>query len=377
MAWGANEELAAYTETAVRLINSALPRDDRIVFSRDPAPRSTAIENVPEGEVFVNFAGKQDWNLREGQRYEPDWLVALEIDTVQEYNQSARRHENKGMRAAHLWFDSRIISNAAWVRDPDADAWEYQVLDAPAIESDTVDKVYTGERVVRQIVWGMLKALGFYGFVDGSEFADSILAQIRPRLPNIDGEALLAAYTRLAPGTLPEDLSAESLGPWEDTSFHLRGDLEFAGGEAAFGVTLRNDLARPWASGPAPLAALENNSALFGTVSWNGALLGLTPSAETVAGQARLAVELSTLDGRLDFTGLERWGVEVAPGEVGSGTAWGDGDLEYAVGIQGNSFHRTGGDDGEVAGAFFGAAHEAMGGVLERSDLTAGFGGTR
>ena len=148
-------------------------------------------------------------------------------------------------------------------------------------------------------------------------------------------------------------------------------------GEAAFGVALRNGLARPWASGPAPLAALENNSALFGTVSWNGALLGLTPSAETVAGRARLAVELSTLDGQLEFTGLERWGEMAAPGEAGSATRWGAGDLEYAVEVRGNSFHRTGGDDGEVAGAFFGAAHEVMGGVLERSDVTAGFGGTR
>ena len=60
---------------------------------------------------------------------------------------------------------------------------------------------------------------------------------------------LHAAYERLAPGTLPEDLSTESLGPWEDTSFHLRGDLDFAGGEASFGVALRNGLARPWASG--------------------------------------------------------------------------------------------------------------------------------
>ena len=377
LAMGTSEELAAYTETAVGLINSALPRDNRIVFGGDPAPRSTAIENVPEGEVFVNFAEKQDWNLREGHRYGADWLVAREFDAIQEYNGSARRHENKGMRAAHLWFDSRIISNAAWVRDPDTDTWEYRVLDAPVVESDTVNKVYTEERVIRQIVWALLQPLGLFGSVDKSEFPDSIFAQLRQRLPNIDGEALLAAYTRLAPGTLPEDLSAESLGPWEDTSFHLRGDLEFAGGEAAFGVALRNGLARPWASGPAPLAALENNSALFGTVSWNGALLGLTPSAETVAGQARLAVELSTLDGRLDFTGLERWGVETAPEEAGSGTAWGDGDLEYAVGIQGNSFHRVGGDEGEVAGAFFGAAHEAMGGVLERSDLTAGFGGTR
>ena len=377
VARGTSEELAAYTETAVQLINSALPRENHIVFSRNPAPRSTAIENVPEGEIFVNFAGKQDWNLREGQYYGPDWLRAVEADSIQEYNQSARRHENKSMRAAHLWFDSQIISNAAWVRNPDTDIWEWQVLDAPALDSDTTIKYYVGERVISQIVWVMLQVLGFYGYVDETEFPDSILTNNSGHLPNIDGEALLAAYTRLEPGTLPEDLSAGSLGPWEDTSFHLRGDLEFAGGEAAFGVALRNGLARPWASGPAPLAALENNSALYGTVSWNGALLGVTPSAETVAGQARLAVELATLDGRLDFTGLERWGVKTPPGTAGTGTAWGDGDLGYSVEVQGNAFHRTGGDDGEVAGAFFGAAHEAMGGVLERSDLTAGFGGTR
>ena len=377
VARGTSEELAAYTETAVRLINSALPRENHIVFSRNPAPRSTAIENVPEGEIFVNFAGKQDWNLREGQYYGPDWLRAFEADSIQEYNQSARRHENKSMRAAHLWFDSQIISNAAWVRDPDTDIWEWQVLDAPALDSDTTIKYYVGEKVISQIVWAMLQALGFYGYVDESEFADSMFAHSRVRLPNIDSEGLLAAYTKLEPGTQPEDLSAESLGPWEDTSFHLRGDLEFAGGEAAFGVALRNGLARPWASGPAPLAALEDNSALYGTVSWNGALLGVTPAAETVAGQARLAVELATLDGRLDFTGLERWGAKTPPGTAGTGTAWGDGDLGYSVEVRGNAFHRTGGDDGEVAGAFFGAAHEAMAGVLERSDLTAGFGGTR
>ena len=38
---------------------------------------------------------------------------------------------------------------------------------------------------------------------------------------------------------------------------------------------------------------------------------------------------------------------------------------------------RTGGDAGTVTGAFFGPAHEAMGGVLEREDLDAGFAGLR
>ena len=303
--------------------------------------------------------------------------MSYETDAISEFNESAQRHENKGMRAAHVWFNSWVISNAAWVRDSDTNTWKYQVLDAPAIESDTTQKVYTGEKVIRPIVRIMLKALGLYGIVDESEFPDSILAHNRHRLPNIDNEGLLAAYTRLTPGTQPEDLSAESLGPWNDTSFHLRGDLDFAGGEAAFGVALRNGLARPWASGSAPLAALENNSALFGTVNWNGALLGVTPSAETVAGHARLAPR--TLDSRRPAR-LHR------PGTLGREESAGKGWIRRDLGrrrsrifdrVQGNSFYRTGGDDGEVVGAFFGPAHEAMGGVLERSDLAAGFGGTR
>ena len=152
VARGTSEELAAYTETAVRLINSALPREDRIVFSRDPAPRSTAIENVPEGEIFVNFARTQDWNLRESQGYEPDSLVIWEYDAISEFNESAQRHENKGMRAAHVWFNSWVISNAAWVRDPDTNTWEYQVLNAPAIKSGTTQKgIHGGGRLSAQL----------------------------------------------------------------------------------------------------------------------------------------------------------------------------------------------------------------------------------
>ena len=382
LATGASEALVASTEDAVRLINSALPRDRHIVFGTDPAPRLAAIGDVPDGEIFIDFAPSvDDWNHGWNVDFSPTRLMMVEIDPLSEHNASAKRREHKGMRAAHVWFNNRVISNAAWIRNPVADTWEYQVLSAPVIESDTVRRVYTGETMVSRIARQLLRTLGFVGSIDPSEFPDSLVHDgAVPRtghLPSIDGEALLAAYARLEPGTQPEDLSVESLGPWDDTSLHLRGDLEFAGGRAAFGVALRNGLVRPWASGPAPLAALENNSALFGTVSWNGALLGLTPSAETVAGRARLAVELSTLDGQLEFTGLERWGEMAAPGEAGSATRWGAGDLEYAVEVRGNSFHRTGGDDGEVAGAFFGAAHEVMGGVLERSDVTAGFGGTR
>jgi len=56
---------------------------------------------------------------------------------------------------------------------------------------------------------------------------------------------------------------------------------------------------------------------------------------------------------------------------------WRDGDLEYTISVSGNAFQSTGGDSGVVTGAFFGSAHEGMGGTLERADLSGGFGGTR
>ena len=120
-----------------------------------------------------------------------------------------------------------------------------------------------------------------------------------------------------------------------------------------------------------------DNETLSGSATWNGALLGVTSSSDTVAGDASLSVNLASLDGRIDFTGLEKWEVNEAPGAAGSGSTWGDGDLGYTIRVRGNTFIQTGGDDGKVTGAFFGAAHEAMGGVLERADLAAGFGGKR
>ena len=83
----------------------------------------------------------------------------------------------------------------------------------------------------------------------------------------------------------------------------------------------------------------------------------------------------------------------------GGGT-WGDGDLRYAIQAddRGNTFRRadlefetkklpgteyghgyvwTGEDLGTVTGAFFGPGHEGMGGVLERHDFSAAFGGKR
>jgi len=100
---------------------------------------------------------------------------------------------------------------------------------------------------------------------------------------------------------------------------------------------------------------------------WNGSLLGFVPAGGTVTGTARLQVDLDTLTGTLDFEDLE----------LGSGAMWHDGDLSYNVRVAFDAFEATGGDDGKVAGRFYGPQHQAMGGTLERTDLTAAFGGKR
>ena len=86
-------------------------------------------------------------------------------------------------------------------------------------------------------------------------------------------------------------------------------------------------------------------------------------------------MHLADLTGDLDFTGMHY--VVDSPDGPESGDMWLDGDLAYTVSVRGNTFIQTGGDTGIVTGAFFGAAHEAMGGTLKRPDLIAAFGGNR
>ena len=184
----------------------------------------------------------------------------------------------------------------------------------------------------------------------------------------VDREALRALYDALAPGDSPANL-----GAWASTFTHLHGNGE----HAAFGVALRNGYAEPWAHGYLPETDLANNPTPTGAATWSGTLLGFTPGAEAVVGDARLGVNLGAMTGQADFTSLESWTAGEAPGNPGTGTQWGDGDLVYSIAVTGNTFKQTGGDDGILTGAFFGESHEGMGGVLERDDLTAAFGGKR
>ena len=184
----------------------------------------------------------------------------------------------------------------------------------------------------------------------------------------IDRQALRALYGRMNNGD-----SVTAFGAWGDTTTHLVGSSD----QAAFGVAWRNGYGEPWAHGYLPDSDLADNAALTGTATWEGLLLGFTPDAKPVAGDAELGVNLDDLTGEAGFTSLESWVAGEAPGDVGTGTIWGDGDLGYSIAVNGNTFRQTGGDDGILTGAFFGESHEGIGGTLERDDLTAAFGGNR
>ena len=183
-----------------------------------------------------------------------------------------------------------------------------------------------------------------------------------------DREAMRIIYTRLRDGGSPTDF-----GPWASTSWHVLG----TGQQTVFGVRSANGYGEPWAYGLKPTSTLAANSSLSGSATWTGTLLGLTPQAAPVAGDAAIGVNLATMRGTADFTGLESWMPGAAPGAAGTGTQWLDGDLGYTISVRGNTFKRTGGDAGTLTGIFTGRQHEGAAGTLERSDLTAAFGAAR
>ena len=357
---GATPEMIDQTVRAVQLINAALPREWRlkvgdvlvsqeIVASLDepvPAcrglecldapPPNTPSRSISRGNILVQFAAGGDWAGLGGPENDP----------------------NIPGRAELSYSGGLIWSARVWV-DPVRGAGANRMVTLLHEIIHTLGRQHADPQRFPATVMHAVYESGNAG--EG--------------LHPLDREALLAVYGALGPHATLEEV-AESLGPWQDASMHVRGALDAGGGEVAFGVGLRNGLARPWASGPAPLTNIKDGN-LSGSATWSGRLLGLTPAMEVVGGGAGLTIQLDTLDGALDFTDLESWPSGGAPVGVGTGALWGDGDLNYQVSVRGNTFVRTGGDPGEVTGAFFGGSHEAMGGVVERNDLTAGFGGKR
>ena len=344
-AQGTAPQMVGETLRVVQTINAALPWDWQLGFSRERPPADGTMPS--HGEILVEFAPGEAWSDLGTPPEGEDIGLALPQYAI----------EATGDPRAPFRFE--IVAGRIWV-DPTRTS---------------------GDERLGVIAHEIIHLLG-RGHVDPMRFPATIMVPGGSEelsehiLHPLDREALLAVYSRLDAGTVAQSI-AEELGPWSDISMHVRGDSSIPGGEIAFGAALRNGLSQPWAFGPAPAVNLEDNPELAGPVRWAGRLTGLTPDAEIVAGAANVTVELSTLSGTVDFTGLEHWAAHAPPGAMGTGAVWHDGEFNYRMEVRGNTFVQTGGDAGTVTGAFFGSAHEGMGGVLQRDDLSAGYGGKR
>ena len=312
---------------AVRFVNSALPTDFRIRMGSD-APSG----RVPNGEIWIDFAPLHEWPVDRGR-----------ATAFAQYQQFIVDPENPAF-AVHIWLDKD--------------------------KTDSRDAEWNTAFLVHEI----LHAVGFSGHVDRARF-NSIMnplidhPQARPGqaadlLFPLDRDGLAALYM-LRVGDNQDDL-----GLWNRYVRDIQGELD----SVTFGVHARNWGLDPWVGGAKTQGDFRQ---IQGDATWEGRLVGFTPSVQAVLGSVDMTVNLENLTGNLAFDDLEYWAEGQAPGRVGSGATWGDGDLLYDIRVDGNTFTRTGGDTGVIDGAFYGVNHQAAGGTLDRHDLTAAFGAER
>ncbi len=356
--YGATENEKELVREAVAEINTALPYNMRITIGQDLSRQIVDLTEeeehyAPAGQIHLHFTrGRSSWTTDD---YD---LNTLGIGGV-------------------AFFDCNKTSCATS---------GFVFIDRMAVGSDK-------ENMLWVLKHELLHAYGIVAHSNPEEYPDSVLGPILVDNPgnkppiylSIDGEGLLA-LTRIPPGTHLGDLNPSDLGNWTDTGFHLLGYAPLGDSDSfvQFGVGWRNGLAKPWAYGPKPDTSLQNHLGTTGSATWNGALLGFSGAGNTVAGDAQIEIDLSSMDGDADFTDLEYWAQQSHPGSPGSGQTWGDGDLGYSIDVsQGDygegfvSTSATGDDPGSVSGMFVGANHEGATGILEHPDLSAAFGGTR
>ena len=341
-----NQQNVNRVMTAVRLVNAALPDGAKITVSA-PLP-GLSLTDMIDREGYIRWSNRALNNT-----------IHVEFSPCADYYAC-------GTSGGTTW-------NYPWTAGTATQRSYIQMnADAVALRTDRQATILLAHEIMH--------ALGLYAGYHVSPAFDSIMLEsglyaTRQGIPQptsllypVDREALRALYSRLNAGD-----SFDDLGAWTSSSMHIAGD----GPHATFGVALRNGYAEPWAYGVRPATTLANNRSLSGLATWTGALVGLTPSAEAVAGDAEIGVGLATMRGTVNFTTLESWAARAAPGAAGTGTQWLDGDLAYTIAVTGNTFRETGGDDGTLTGIFTGRNHEGAAGTLERSDLTAAFGASR
>ncbi len=346
---GTTPEEIDLTIRAVQAINSALPHQFRMRVDSNPKPLG---EEPGAHEIAVTFAPQREWPGWEDVGPSPVAGVAVPFANL----------------GSEVWIREPIVMRES---EPDEDR-------------------------IKVVAHEILHALGLWDHVE-----DALGAKLEgPPIYAGEGSSIMergSGSIYLSGGVLyPLDragllVAFNDMGPWNDTSIHFQRRMGLGDSHLDFGVYHGNGHAQAWAAGMHPETYLNDNPSLTGSATWTGHILGLTPDAASVAGNAALSLDLETpmTPLGLNFSGLEYWPAGQAP--EGTGTQWGNGSLAYDVLVDGNTF--TGGifviadcpvggncrtaDEGIVTGAFFDPKHEGMGGTLERDDLTAAFGGRR
>ena len=166
LARGTPPEFVESVVQAVQFVNTAFPYGKKLVLRMD-APPLAAMDDIPDGQIFVDFAAEADWNLA-NRNYRPDAGAVAEKQARTEYNRDRDRFETPFMRAGHVWFN-------------------------------TTSTEFRKELIPTVMAHELIHVLGFLGHVDQDRFEDSIMRDlfllVVDQLPTIDGEALLAAYT--------------------------------------------------------------------------------------------------------------------------------------------------------------------------------------
>ena len=319
------------TIRAVDAINAWLPYEQHITIGSDVS-RSTYNRLPPTGDIYVGLG-----RVRGGGR--PDADGGADIDVSKVFDSAQNRWEKREILASRVWM-------------------------TPNQEGLSESHVFS------TIVHELLHTLGLHGHVEREKYPETVMGADYLRLvngvPEIDGVALLAAYTQLESGAEPEDLTADSLGSWSNQKTVFAGTLQ-ACQCGDFGTDWINGYAVPWANGQVTTGTFAG-SGLSGTATWTGQFVGFTPDKRAVSGHSTIAVNIGTLDGNADFTGMQFYE---------GGAQWDDGDLGYTLTLDGNYFRSTGGDPGYTSGHFVGTRHDGAVGIVEHPDLTGAFGATR
>ena len=334
------------TYEAVRMINSALPREWRLTIADELDPNRD--RNPPEGVLRMLFIHRDLW--------------PPECANGNACAGGITSNDERDKYGSGILFAENTLH-----QPPESDN-----------PNDHRDKAATLAHEIMHVL-GRLHP-------DPERFPDSVMTAKHNSIHNetllqpIDRDALWAMYARFDSEDTREDMHRK-LGPWETEAFHLMGELpDGAGADDSIwiGVSSRNGKQDPWALGPSANEPPSPSDFPSGTVRWEGRLLGMTPQNAPVAGEADIRIELDTSSGNLQFSDLEQWEPSTAPGAVGTGELWGDGSLGYGIKLTGNTFVEDGtGDDGVVTGQLFGNEHQGAGGTLDRDDLQAAFAATR